>query len=221
MIDPFAISQKIDHTLLKPDADIDNIRQLCQEALEHHFFSVCINSVWLKKAGEFLQGSSVKLCTVAGFPLGDSSTSSKLIEMEASINNGASEIDMVMNIDFFKNEKYNIVSDEIKRMVQNAHGKIIKVIIESGILSKKEIITATKLVEDSGAHFVKTSTGFSDFGASPEIIKTIKATLKSDTKIKASGGIKSLNQVEKLIDAGADRIGSSSGIIIMEEITNK
>ena len=117
--------------------------------------------------------------------------------------------------------KYNIVADEIKRMVQNAPGKIIKVIIESGILSKNEIITATKLVEDSGAHFVKTSTGLSAFGASPEIIKSIKTTLKSDTKIKASGGIKSLNQVEELIDAGADRIGSSSGIIIMEEITNK
>ena len=221
MIDPFTISQKIDHTLLKPDADINNIRQLCQEAIEHHFFSVCINSIWLKKAGELLQGSSIKLCAVAGFPMGDSTTTSKLNEMETSINNGASEIDMVMNIGFFKNEKYNIVSDEIKRMVQNAPGKIIKVIIESGILSKEEIITAAKLIEDSGAHFVKTSTGFSAFGATPEIIKTIKATLKSDTKIKASGGIKSLNQVEELIDAGADRIGSSSGIIIMEEITDK
>ena len=221
MIDTFTISRKIDHTLLKPDADIDNIRQLCQEAIEHHFFSVCINSVWLKKAGEFLQDSSVKLCTVAGFPMGDSTTSSKLNEMETSINNGASEIDMVMNIGFFKNEKYNIVSEEIIKMVQNAHGKIIKVIIESGILSKEEIITAAKLIEDSGAHFVKTSTGFSDFGATPEIIKTIKTTLKSDTKIKASGGIKRLNQVGKLIAAGADRIGSSSGIIIMKEITDK
>ena len=221
MIDPFTISRKIDHTLLKPDVDIDNIRQLCQQAIKFHFYSVCINSVWLKKAGDFLQGSSVKLCTVAGFPLGNSTTFSKLNEMETSINNGASEIDMVMNIGFFKNEKYNIVSDEIKRMVQNAPGKIIKVIIESGILSKKEIITATKLVEDSGAHFVKTSTGFSAFGASPEIITTIKSTLKSDTKIKASGGIKSLNQVEKLIDAGANRIGSSSGIIIMKELTDK
>ena len=133
MIDPFTISRKIDHTLLKPDADIDNIRQLCQEAIEHHFFSVCINSAWLKIAGEFLQDSSVKLCTVAGFPMGDSTTSSKLNEMETSINNGASEIDMVMNIGFFKNEKYNIVSDEIIRMVQNAHGKIIKIIINNTI----------------------------------------------------------------------------------------
>ena len=221
MIDPFTISQKIDHTLLKPDADIDNIRQLCQEAIEFHFHSVCINSVWLKKAGEFLQDSSVKLCTVAGFPMGDSTTSSKLNEMETSINNGASEIDMVMNIGFFKNEKYTIVSDEIKRMVQNAPGKIIKVIIESGILSKEEIITATKLVEDSGAHFVKTSTGLSAFGASTEIIKTIKTTLKSDTKIKASGGIQSLKQLKDLIDAGANRIGTSSGTIIMKEITDK
>ena len=221
MIDPSTISRKIDHTLLKPDIDIDNIRQLCKEAIKFHFYSVCINSIWLKKAGDFLQGSSVKLCTVAGFPLGGSTTSSKLNEIETSINNGASEIDVVMNIGFFKDQKYNIVSDEIIRMVQNAPGKIIKVIIESGILSKKEIITATKLIEDSGAHFVKTSTGISAFGASPEIIKMIKATLKSDTKIKASGGIKSLNQVEELINSGADRIGSSSGIIIMKEITDK
>ena len=221
MIDTSTISHKIDHTLLKSDADINNIRQLCQEAIEFHFYSVCINSVWLKKAADFLKGSSVKLCTVAGFPLGNSTISSKLNEMETSINNGASEIDMVMNIGFFKDKKYNVVSDEIIRMVQNGHGKIIKVIIESGILSTEEIITATRLVEDSGAHFVKTSTGFSTFGASPEIIKTIKTTLKSNTKIKASGGIKSLNQVKDLIDAGADRIGSSSGIIIMKEITDK
>ena len=221
MIDPSTITHKIDHTLLKPDADKNNIKQLCQEAIEFHFHSVCINSIWLKKAGDILQGSSVKLCTVAGFPLGDSTTSSKLNELETSINNGASEIDMVMNIGFFKNEKYNMVSDEIIRMVQNAHGKIIKVIIETGILSKEEIVTATNLVEDSGAHFVKTSTGLSAFGASPEIIKTIKTTLKSDTKIKASGGIKSLKQVKDLIDAGANRIGTSSGTIIMKEITDK
>ena len=211
----------IDHTLLKPHADSNQIAQLFEEAIHFGFHSVCVNPSRVEEANSFLKDYQVQVCSVVGFPLGASTTRSKLYEVEYCLQKGVSEIDMVMNIGFFKNEKYNIVSDEIIKMVQNAHGKIIKVIIESGILSKEEIIAASKLVEDSGAHFVKTSTGFSAFGASPEIIKMIKTTLKSDTKIKASGGIKSLNQVEELIDAGADRIGSSSGIIIMEEITDK
>ena len=221
MLGSSAIARKIDHTLLKPDTRIENIRQPCQEAVEYGFYSVCINPSWLKDACNFLQGSSVKLCTVAGFPLGASLTSSKLHEMETSIQNGASEIDMVMNIGFFKDKKYKFVSDEISSIVQNAHGKIIKVIIESGLLSKEEIIIAAQLVEDSGAHFVKTSTGVSVYGASIEIIQMIKASLKSNIQIKASGGIKSLAQMKDLLDAGADRIGASSGAIIMKEITGK
>ena len=220
-MDSSTIASKIDHTLLKSDTTKKNIKQLCDEAVKFGFYSVCINSIWLKDAYDFLHGSPVKLCTVSGFPLGASSTSCKLHEMEISIQDGASEIDMVMNIGYFRDKKYKIVSDEISRMVQIAHGKIIKVIIESGILTKEEVMIAAKLVEDSGAQYVKTSTGFSDFGASTEIIHIIKTALKSDTKIKASGGIKSLYQVKNLLDAGAERIGTSSGLIIMKEIICK
>jgi deoxyribose-phosphate aldolase len=220
-MDPSTIASKIDHTLLKPDATKENIKQLCDEAVKQKFYSVCINSIWLKDAYNFLLGSTVKLCTVSGFPLGVSSTSCKLHELEISIQDGASEIDMVMNIGFFKDKKYKIVSDEISSMVTIAQGKIIKVIIESGILTKEEVRIAAKLVEDSGAQFVKTSTGFSAFGASTEIINIIKKALKSDTKIKASGGIKSFYQVQDLLDAGAKRIGTSSGVIIMKEFTGK
>ena len=219
MIDSYTIASKIDHTLLKPDIATDSIKQLCKEAIEYGFYSVCINSVWLKYAYNFLQGSSVKLCTVAGFPLGASPTSCKINELKTSLKDGASEIDMVMNIGYFKDKKYKFVSEEISSMVDNANGKIIKVIIEAGLLNKEEIITASQLVEDSGAHFVKTSTGYSTFGASPEIIQIIKATLKSDTQIKASGGIKTFKQLNDLLNAGADRIGVSSSIIIMKDIT--
>ena len=218
-MDITTIAAKFDYTLLKPDAGIENIRQLCHEAIEYGFYSVCINSSWLKDAYDFLQGSDVQLCSVAGFPLGASLTSAKLHEMETSIQDGASEIDMVMNIGFFKDKKYKYVSDKISHMVNNAHGNIIKVIIESGLLDKEEIITASQMVEDSGAHFVKTSTGFSAFGASNEIIQLIKNSLKSKTQIKASGGIKNLNQVKDLLAAGANRIGVSSGVIIMKEIS--
>ena len=215
------IASCIDHTLLKPDVSFSQINQLCQEAQTYDFHSVCVNPSLINETYKQLKSTPVKICSVVGFPLGANISTSKLMEIETCLNVGASEIDMVMNIGYFKDKKYKFVSEEISSMVDNANGKIIKVIIEAGLLNKEEIITASQLVEDSGAHFVKTSTGFSDFGASPEIIETIKSTLKSDTKIKASGGIKNLNQVEKLIDAGADRIGSSSGIIIMKELTDK
>ena len=218
-MDLSSIASKIDHTLLKSDTTKKNIKQLCDEAVKFGFYSVCINSIWLKDAYDFLHGSPVKLCTVAGFPLGASPTSCKINELKTSLKDGASEIDMVMNIGYFKDKKYKFVSEEISSMVDNANGKIIKVIIEAGLLNKEEIITASQLVEDSGAHFVKTSTGFSDFGASTAIIQIIKATLKSDTQIKASGGIKTLKQLNDLLNAGADRIGVSSSIIIMKDIT--
>ena len=217
-MDSATLASKFDHTLLKPEAGIENIRQLCQEADQYNFHSVCINPVWLTEAFNLLKESDLKLCTVVGFPLGASSTTNKLHEIETSIKDGAVEIDMVMNIGFFKDRKFEYISNEISMMVQNAHGNTIKVIIETGLLSTKEIITASKLVEDSGAHFVKTSTGFSSFGASPEIIQLIKSSLKSNTKIKASGGIKSLNQVKDLLVAGADRIGTSESVIIMKEL---
>ena len=154
-MDLSSIASKIDHTLLKSDTTKKNIKQLCDEAVKFGFYSVCINSIWLKDAYDFLHGSPVKLCTVAGFPLGASPTSCKINELKNSLKDGASEIDMVMNIGYFKDKKYKFVSEEISSMVDNANGKIIKVIIEAGLLNKEEIITASQLVEDSGAHFVK------------------------------------------------------------------
>ena len=219
-MDTATLAAKFDHTLLKPDAVLENIRQLIQEAVQYSFYSVCINPIWLSEAFNLLKENDIKLCTVVGFPLGASSTTSKLHEMETSIKDGANEIDMVMNIGFFKDRNFEYVSNEISKIVQSANGNIIKVIIEAGLLDTQEIKIASKLVEDSGAHFVKTSTGFSSFGATPEIVQLIKKSLKSNTKIKVSGGIKSFNQVKELLAAGADRIGASSGVIIMKEIAS-
>jgi len=216
-----SISQKIDHTHLSLNTDIGNIKQLCKEALKYNFHSVCIYSNWINIVKNLLEDSSIQICTVVGFPSGNDSTLSKLNEMQKSINEGATEIDMVMNIKLFKEKKYQFVLDEIKKMVECSKGNILKVIIESGILTKKELVIATQIVEDSGAEFIKTSTGFSKFGASIENINLIKKNITSDLKIKASGGIKTLNQIIDLVNSGVDRIGTSSGVIIMKEITKK
>ncbi len=220
MISLEKISKKIDYTLLKSHIRENNIRKLCEEAVLNNFHSVCINSIWLNDAKKFIDSSSVKLCTVAGFPLGSISTKLKIIEVENCIENGASEVDVVMNIGYFKDKRYKYISDEISKIVHCADGKIIKIIIESGVLSKEEIIVASKIVEDNGAHYIKTSTGFASFGASPKIISIIKSSTNSKIKIKASGGIKSYSQIKKLIDLGVDRIGTSSGVIIMKELND-
>ena len=220
MISLGKISKKIDHTLLKSHIGENNIRKLCEEAVYNNFHSVCINSIWLNHAKKIIDSTSVKLCTVAGFPLGSISIESKIIEVENCIENGASEVDVVMNIGYFKDKRYKYIADEITKIVNCADGKIIKIIIESGVLSEEEIIIASKIVEDNGAHYIKTSTGFTSFGASPEIISIIKSSIHSKIKIKASGGIKSYLQMKKLIDLGVDRIGTSSGLIIMKELND-
>lgn len=216
---PIQVASTIDHTLLKPEAGINQIRSLCNEAVEYGFHSVCVNPIWVSEVSNFLKKYDIEICTVVGFPLGSISTSNKLHEMDTCIQNGATEIDMVMNIGYFKDGKLQYVSNEISKMVQNNSSTIIKVIIETSLLNYNEIQTASKLVEDCGAHFVKTSTGFSSFGATPENIELIKKSLKSNTQIKASGGIKNLRQVNDLIIAGANRIGTSCGVIIMKEIS--
>ena len=221
MIENSNICQKIDHTLLTSSATSLDIDILCQEAKKYNFYSVCINPSWLNNVKTILNTSSVKLCTVIGFPLGSSSTSSKLHEVDFAFNNGADEIDVVMNIGFFKDKNYKYINNEITQVVKNSKNKIVKVIIEAGVLNSFEIKIASKIVEDNGADFVKTSTGFSKFGASTKIIKIIKSVLNSGTKIKASGGIKSLNQLDQLIKLGVDRFGTSSSVIIMNEINNK
>ena len=207
----------IDYTLLKPHADSHQFTQLFEEAIHYGFHSVCVNPCQVEKANNFLKDYQVQVGSVVGFPLGASTTSTKLQETESCIQAGAVEIDMVMNIGFFKDGNLDYVADEIVQIVNSASGNILKVIIETNLLNDDEISQASKLVEDSGAQFVKTSTGFYGSGATPDLVQLIHSTVRPETGIKASGGIKTLDQVEKLIDAGANRIGTSSAVIIMKE----
>lgn len=212
------LEKKIDHTLLKSDARLKDIIILCEEAVKFNFRSICINPIWLNEAAIRINQTNINICSVVGFPLGTNPTSIKLAELDYSIKNGANEIDFVMNIGLFKDKKFNYVEKEIKSIVNDSNGHKVKVIIEAGVLSFKEIAIATKLVENSGADFIKTSTGFSSFGASTKIISIIKKNLSSKIKIKASGGINNLEQVKKILAAGVDVIGSSSSVIIMKEL---
>ena len=214
-----ALAQKFDHTLLKSDASLNNIKNLCNEALKYNFRSICINPIWIEKTLTFLNKSNIKLCTVIGFPLGANPSIIKLNEVGYSIDKGATEIDMVMNIGLFKDKKYFYVAKEISDIVKKCNGRIVKVIIEAGVLNQKELKLATNIVEDNGGDFIKTSTGFSSFGATKEVIEIIKNNIKFKTKIKASGGINRLNQVIELLSLGVDVIGSSSSAIIMEELS--
>ena len=211
----------IDHTLLKPDADSHQFTQLFEEAIHYGFHSVCVNASRVEEANKFFKDNHVKVCSVVGFPLGASTTSTKLKEMESCIQDGAVEIDMVMNNGYFKDGNLDYVANEIVQMVNSASGNILKVIIETNLLNEDEIIQASKLVVDSGAKFVKTSTGFCGRGATPDLVQLIRSAVRPETGIKASGGIKTLEQVEALIDAGANRIGTSSGVIIMKEFSQK
>ena len=211
------LAATIDHTLLKPHADSHQIAQLFEEAIHFGFHSVCVNPSRVEEANSFLKDYQVQVCSVVGFPLGASTTRSKLYEVEYCLQKGVSEIDMVMNIGFFKDGNLDYVADEIVRIVNSSSGNILKVIIETNLLNDDEISQASKLVEDSGAQFVKTSTGFYGSGATPDLVQLIHSTVRPETGIKASGGIKTLDQVEKLIDAGANRIGTSSAVIIMKE----
>ena len=213
------LARKFDHTLLKSDASLNDIKNICHEALEYNFRSICINPIWIEKASTFLNQSNIKLCTVVGFPLGATPLIIKLNEVGYSIDKGANEIDMVMNIGLFKDKKYTYVAKEISDIVEKCNGLIVKVIIEAGVLNRKELILATNIVEDNGGNFIKTSTGFSSFGATKKNIEIIKNNIKSKTKIKASGGINTLNQVLELLSLGVDVIGSSSSTIIMEELS--
>jgi len=217
-MDSLQIANCIDHTLLKPGATSEMINALCSSAIEHKFHSVCINPSRVQQATEYLSSSKVKVCSVIGFPLGATSTVSKLQELEFCILNGAREIDMVINIGYFIDGKLGYVSDEISKVVTNAPGIIVKAIIETALLNNDEIIKVSKLVEESGAHFVKTSTGYTKPGATTKIINLIRNSVNSEMGIKASGGINSLKQLKELLLAGANRIGTSSGINIMNEL---
>ena len=209
------LNKYIDHTNLKPFATEQDIEKLCLEAKEHDFASVCINPCNIPMAVELLKGSDVKVCTVIGFPLGANSLMIKVAETVEAYNLGCDEFDMVINIGALKDKKYDYVRDEIAAVVEAAKGKCVKVIIETGLLTDEEKAIATRLSCEAGATFVKTSTGVSSTGATVEDVKIMKANVSNGVKIKASGGIKTREFADELVAAGAERIGTSSGIAIV------
>lgn len=202
----------IDHTLLKPEATPNDIRKLCSEALTHNFFSVCVNSTYVPLCKDLLKESAVKVCAVVGFPLGAMSTSAKAFETKQAVSDGADEVDMVIHIGSLKAGLYDLVQKDIEAVVNAAGGKTVKVIIETSLLSEEEKIKACELSMAAKAHFVKTSTGFNGGGATVADIQLMKSIVKSSLQVKASGGIKDLATAEAMINAGATRLGTSSGI---------
>lgn len=209
----------IDHTLLKPDATQDQIAQLCFEARKYNFASVCINPTHVKLCAELLKGSPVKVCTVIGFPLGATSPEVKVFETQNAIQNGASEIDMVINIGALKARELELVAGDIRGVVMAGHAAnaLVKVIIETALLTEEEKVLACLLAKEAGADFVKTSTGFSGGGATVEDIALMRRTVGPTVGVKASGGIRTREDAEKMVAAGASRIGASAGVKIVQE----
>ncbi|MBO5295529.1 MAG: deoxyribose-phosphate aldolase [Clostridia bacterium] len=211
------LNKYIDHTALKPDASKEKITQLCAEARTWDFASVCVNPCNISLAKELLAGSDVMVCTVIGFPLGQNTTAVKVAETEDAYALGCDEFDMVINVGKLKDGCYDYVRDEIAAVVAAAKGKTVKVIIETGLLTDGEKAIATRLSCEAGAHFVKTCTGFSAGVATVEDIRLMKQNVSGDVKLKASAGVRSCKDAVALIEAGADRLGTSAGIAIISE----
>ena len=217
------LAKMIDHTILKADATQSDIEKLCEEAKKYNFASVCVNPYWVSLASDLLKNSTVKVCTVIGFPLGATSSESKASETEIAILQGADEVDMVINVGAMKNNKTDIVENDILSVVNSARktGKtqnkniIVKVILETCYLTKDEIKNACICAKNAGADFVKTSTGFGTGGATTEDVALMKQTVGETMQVKASGGIRDYETAIKMIEAGATRLGTSSGISIV------
>ncbi len=209
------LNKFIDHTLLKATATRSEIIQLCDEAKEHQFFSVCVNSSYVKLAKKQLKKSGVKVCSVVGFPLGSMSTKAKVFEAKKAIKDGADEIDMVINVGLLKSERYKKVENEIRSIKKIMPKKVLKVILETCYLNDDEIIKASELALNANADFIKTSTGFGTRGASIKDVKIMKRFAGDKMKIKASGGIKDAKTAQGFIDLGVSRLGTSSGIEIV------
>jgi deoxyribose-phosphate aldolase len=209
----------IDHTLLKPEATESDIRKLCEEAVQFGFASVCVNPAWVKKAAEFLKGSSVPVCTVIGFPLGATLPDVKAFEARRAIFNGAREVDMVINIGALKSGDDCLVEDDIKAVVEAAHenGILCKVIIETALLTDDEKVRACLASKNAGADFVKTSTGFAKGGATADDVALMRRTVGKTLGVKASGGVKGIEDARAMFEAGATRIGASVGVKIAQE----
>lgn len=211
-------NKMIDHTILKADATKKMVKKVIDEAKLYHFASVCVNPAWVSFCVKELVDSDVKVCTVIGFPLGANTTAVKAFETKDAIDNGADEIDMVINIGALKEGNKQLVLDEIKAVVKAAGNKCVKVIIETCLLSDEEIVLACQLAKEAKAAFVKTSTGFSNGGATFKDVALMKSIVGDELQVKASGGVRSYEDMKKLIEAGATRIGTSSGCKIIDAL---
>ena len=210
------LAKYMDHTMLKPEATPEMIDKTVEEARKYNTASVCINPYWVKRVHEGLEGTDINTCTVIGFPLGATSTESKVFETKQAIEDGADEIDMVINIGFLKAKRYEEVEDEIRQIHEACDGKILKVIIETCLLTEEEKIKMCELVTNAGAEYIKTSTGFSTAGATFDDVKLMHDHVGEGVKVKAAGGISSFDDAEKFIELGADRLGTSRLVKIMK-----
>ncbi|HFI0024939.1 TPA: deoxyribose-phosphate aldolase [Streptococcus suis] len=210
------LNKFIDHTVLKPETTKEQVAKVLEEAKEYDFASVCINPTWVSFAAEGLKDTDVKVCTVIGFPLGANTSAVKAFETKDAIENGADEIDMVINIGALKDKNYDLVLEDIKAVVEASGDKLVKVIIETCLLTDEEKVKACELSKEAGADFVKTSTGFSTGGATVADVALMRKTVGPDMGVKASGGARSYEDAIAFIEAGASRIGASSGVAIMK-----
>lgn len=216
---PSDIAGYIDHTLLKAEATPAEIEKLCKEARDYHFAAVCVNPPFVKQCADLLRGSDVQVATVVGFPLGAHTTETKVFETEQAIVDGATEIDMVINVGALKARQDHLVREDIRRVVEASHraGAIVKVIIEAALLDDEQKIRASRLSQEAGADFVKTSTGFGPGGATAHDVALMRETVGPNLGVKAAGGVKNLEQAQEMIKAGATRIGASAGVKIVQE----
>lgn len=221
-LNPADLNKYIDHTLLKPEATREQIDTLVAEAIEHRFYSVCVNSSWVAYCAKKLRGTGVKVAAVVGFPLGAMDSRSKSFETRGAVEDGASEIDMVINVGALKSGNHKLVEDDIRWVLRACRGTtVLKCIIETALLDEGEIVMACQLAKRAGAHFVKTSTGFSTHGAKVEDVALMRKTVGPEMGVKASGGVRSYEDAVTMIRAGATRLGTSSGVAIVTGTQSK
>lgn len=210
-------NKMIDHTVLKADTPLETVKRICDEAMEYVFASVCINPCHVAYCADYLKDSNVNVCTVIGFPLGANTSAVKAFETKDAIANGADEIDMVMNIGALKDKNYDLVRDDVKAVVEAANGTLVKVILETCLLTEDEIKKACELCVEAKADYVKTSTGFSTRGATIEDVRIMKEAVHGKAKVKAAGGVRTPEDMVKIVAAGADRIGTSAGCSLVKK----
>ena len=210
------LNKYIDHTILKATASSSDVQKLCEEAIEHEFYSVCVNGCYVADAKHLLQGTDVKIAAVVGFPLGAMTTAAKVFEAKEAVENGASEIDMVINVAKLKDGEFKYVENEIRQIKEAIGDNVLKVIIETCYLTDEEKVKACELSLVAKADFVKTSTGFGTGGATYEDVKLMKSVVGDNAKVKASGGVRDKETAQKYVDLGAERLGTSSGIEIVK-----